>query len=247
MSTCRGHRWRARQPHDHVVREPVHRVVGAGRGQLSRRAGSPTAGTAQRSERPPVLRRCPAHRGGVCSLHMSWPFAVASRVPAAAGPHSSLVSRSVRSRHPAYQVDPTMTTSSSGMAAARLTADVDAEVFRVGADDLLGDGERPLLDAQRLRAGHVAADQRLPDQRVEQADHDGVPGQDRQHEEERAVADAGDQRADRVADREVRPTCRTGRGRTAATDSAPNTVMMLTATTALVSTMENRLSGLDSR
>lgn len=52
----------------------------------------------------------------------------------------------------------------------------DFRGHRAVTRDLLGDRQGPLLDAERPRAGHQAAEQGLPDQRVDQTEDDRVAG-----------------------------------------------------------------------
>ena len=103
--------------------------------------------------------------------------------------HSSPASFSVRSFWPAYQVAARVTATSSTTAVGRPTS----EVTRSPSADLLGDRERPLLDAERPRARHQRPEQRLPHQGVDQADDHRVPGDDAEQQEDRRVGDGGDQ------------------------------------------------------
>jgi poly-gamma-glutamate synthesis protein (capsule biosynthesis protein) len=77
---------------------------------------------------------------------------------------------------------------------------VGAELLGARADDALGQHQRPLLDAERLSAGDELADERLPDQRVQQADDHRVARDHRQQQEQGAVAHSGRGRADGEAD-----------------------------------------------
>lgn len=72
------------------------------------------------------------------------------------GAQASLVSRSVRSRCPAYQTPPTTSTASSTRPTGP-TADVAPQPGGVRPDDPLGRHEGPLLDAQGLRPRHELA------------------------------------------------------------------------------------------
>ena len=205
-------------------RRPSHR----------RRPGPPAAGRPSprsRSAPAPGRRRLRAPATG--SPDRPRAATHARPGPGSATVRSSSWSRSVCSRRPAYAVAPSVTTTSSTRPVVNVDGRADAEAVGAVAEDLADDGERPLLDAQRLRAGHEAADQRLPDQRVDQADHHGVAGDHRQQQEQRAVGDAGGQRADGVADGEPIRRRRSGRGRRGATGSAPKTAMTPIATTQL--------------
>ena len=177
-----------RHPHPHRAR-PDGRgvVVDAGRPALGRpppARGRGGAGGGRRQGAPARLHRARAR-----------PVLTAAPGPA----QTSLVRRSVRRRRPAYQVAPTTTVTEQHQADAA-DRGVGAELLRPRPDDALGEHQRPLLDAQRLRAGDELADERLPDEGVEQADDHGVAGDDREQQEQRAVADAGGGRAHGEAD-----------------------------------------------
>src|SRR5690606_28574008 len=73
-------------------------------------------------------------------------------------------------------------------------ADLGLEERR-GAD-LVGDRLPPLLDGEAPGPRYEAADQGLPDQGVDDADGDRVPGDDAEQQEDGRVGDAGDEGAD---------------------------------------------------
>src|SRR5690606_2050887 len=80
----------------------------------------------------------------------------------------------------------------------------DGRGDRGGVRERVRDRQGPLLHRRRLGARREAAEERLPDQRVQQADRDGVAAQHPQRDEHRAVGDAAEQEADRERGRHLR-------------------------------------------
>src|SRR5690606_4228470 len=74
-------------------------------------------------------------------------------------------------------------------------AEGDLRLEERGDGDLVGDGLAPLLDGEALGARYEAADQRLPDEGVDDADRDRVAGDDAEQQEDGGVGDARDERA----------------------------------------------------
>ena len=158
--------------------------------------------------------------------------------------HSSPASVSVRSFCPAYQV---ATHGDRRPAGPSPSVRPTSEVTRSAAGDLLGDGQRPLLDAQRACARHQGAEQGLPDQRVDESEDHRVPGDRAEQQEQRGVGDGGDQRGDRVGDGDLLAVAVEDEARDAASAPPRTTMVTAIATISLVKMIVGRFTGLASR